>query len=115
MSFDPRDYPPNWKELSQYVRYVRAGGHCECQGECGKPHPGGRCPEMDGQPALTFRGKVILTVAHLDHNTHSDDPNNLRAMCQACHLRYDVIHHQNQARRNRRRRLIDAGQQELGL
>lgn len=114
MTFRLSDYPKNWPELSHKIRYIRAGGRCECNGECGKDHHG-RCPEVDSQPALTFRGKVMLTVAHLDHNTHSDDENNLRAMCQACHLRYDVAHHQAQARRNRRRALLEAGQQELDL
>jgi hypothetical protein len=115
MSFNPRDYPPNWREISRSIREDRAGGQCECRGECGKHHPAGRCPERDHERAVTFRGRVILTVAHLDHNTHSDDPTNLKAMCQACHLRYDVSHHWAQIRRNKRRALIAAGQQELEL
>jgi hypothetical protein len=52
-------------------------------------HDGVRCGERNGQQANSFRGKVILTVAHLDHNPANCDPGNLLAMCQACHLRYD--------------------------
>ena len=36
---------------------------------------------------------IILTIAHLDHDpTHNDD-DNLRALCQWCHLHYDQAHH----------------------
>lgn len=36
--------------------------------------------------------KVILTVAHLDHDetNHEVDDERLKAMCQLCHLRYDA-------------------------
>lgn len=30
-----RLYPPHWPELSQRVRFERAGGRCQC---CGRPH-----------------------------------------------------------------------------
>src|SRR4030042_668138 len=90
------DYPPNWRELSRWIRFERAGGVCECTGECGQHHHG-RCCELDGKPARSFNGRVMLTVAHLDHDTHSANTANLRAMCQRCHLRYDIAHHQAHA------------------
>lgn len=36
--------------------------------------------------------KVVITVAHLDHDeeNHKVTIDRLRALCQACHLRYDV-------------------------
>lgn len=34
--------------------------------------------------------KVVLTVAHLDHDTTNNDDNNLKALCQRCHNRYDM-------------------------
>lgn len=34
--------------------------------------------------------KVILTIAHLDHDPTHNDPANLKALCQRCHLRLDV-------------------------
>ena len=37
--------------------------------------------------------KVILTVAHLDHNIDNNDLENLRAWCQRCHLRHDADFH----------------------
>ena len=36
--------------------------------------------------------KVVLTIAHLDHTPENCAPENLRALCQACHNRYDAKH-----------------------
>lgn len=36
------------------------------------------------------RVKVILTIAHLDHQPENCDPENLRAWCQRCHNAYDA-------------------------
>lgn len=33
--------------------------------------------------------KIILTVAHLDQNTHNNDLGNLKALCQYHHLKHD--------------------------
>ena len=45
---------------------------------------------MDAQWA---KGRVILTVAHLDHDPSNNKDSNLKAMCQRCHLRYDKDQH----------------------
>lgn len=37
--------------------------------------------------------KVVLTIAHLDHDTSHNDYSNLKALCQRCHLNYDKEHH----------------------
>jgi hypothetical protein len=37
--------------------------------------------------------KVVLTVAHLNHDVKDNRDENLRALCQRCHLRYDAKHH----------------------
>lgn len=34
--------------------------------------------------------KVVLTIAHLDQQPEHNDPSNLRALCQRCHLTYDA-------------------------
>lgn len=97
-------YPPDWPEISAGIRFGRAEGRCECDGRCGMTHDGGRCDRVHG--GLTFRGedalrnartrtdargygRVVLTTAHLDHTPENNDPSNLLALCQACHLRYD--------------------------
>lgn len=37
--------------------------------------------------------RVVLTISHRDHNPANNDPENLRALCQRCHLRYDRLEH----------------------
>lgn len=98
-------YPLDWKNISQQIK-IRAQGRCECMGECGIDHreigdPPYWCFERNGEKARTFRGKVIFTVAHLDHMPENCAPENLKAMCQRCHLRYDRHHHAANARKTR--------------
>lgn len=45
---------------------------------------------------------VVLTIAHLDHVPENCAPENLRAWCQRCHLRYDAAHHAATAHATRR-------------
>jgi len=52
--------------------------------------------------------KIVLTIAHLDHNTKNNDYLNLAALYQLHHLRHDVGHHK-QSRKNKR------GLQELNF
>lgn len=102
-------YPPDWPETSRRIRHERARRRCECEGECGL-HKGRRCEEYDGEPACWANGTIVLTVAHLNHRPEDCRDENLKAMCQRCHNRYDAP-----ARRRgiRERRL--AGQQNLEL
>jgi len=96
-------YPPDWKAISLRIK-ARSGGRCECEGECGlhRTNPGPRrCTERHGEPARWAKGRVVLTVSHLDHQPENCDDDNLKAMCQRCHLRYDVPHHRATARRTR--------------
>lgn len=39
--------------------------------------------------------KIILTIAHLDHDklNHDVKLDRLKALCQRCHLKYDMSHH----------------------
>jgi hypothetical protein len=104
-------YPPNWTTLSQRIRFVRAQGRCECEGECGTGHQG-RCLACNGLPHPETGSRVILTVAHLDHDT-SGDESRLRAMCQRCHLAYDRAQHSASAHATRRHKLEASGQQRL--
>jgi hypothetical protein len=81
-------YPKNWSsEIVPRIR-KRSGGRCECRGECGKKHSG-RCGWRNG--AIKESGaKIVLTVAHLDHQPEHCDDANLLHMCQGCHNRYDA-------------------------
>lgn len=99
-------YPKDWKQISDRIR-VRAGFRCECDGECDIVHGTGivgresRCIEVHGREAVYFHGKVILTTAHLDHTPENNGDNNLKAMCQRCHLRYDRHLHAANSRATR--------------
>jgi len=48
---------------------------------------------------------IVLTIAHLDHVPEHVEPENLLALCQRCHLRYDAVHHAQTARATRRANL----------
>jgi hypothetical protein len=94
-------YPADWPAISAWVRFSRALGRCECEGECGRGTHKGRCPNRHGQPAYGTGSKVVLTTAHLDHTPENCDEANLKAMCQGCHLHYDREHHAQTAARTR--------------
>ena len=108
-----RNYPKDWRATSRHIR-DRARGRCECEGECGlhRTHPGPRrCDEMDGQLAKWAKGVVRLTVAHLNGLGGPCRcvplcglPDHLRAMCNRCHLRYDVPLHVRHAATTRERK-----------
>jgi hypothetical protein len=98
-------YPKNWTEIVARIR-ERSGNRCECHGECGRPayHIGadGRCVNAHRGEAVGTGSLVILTTAHLDHVPEHCDDDNLRHMCQGCHLHYDREHHAQTAARTRR-------------
>lgn len=84
-------YPTDWPAISLTIRDDRAGWFCECLGECDRHD--GWCLARHGKPHPVTQSKVVLTAAHLDHTPENCDPDNLRAMCQRCHLSYDRHHH----------------------
>lgn len=47
---------------------------------------------------------VVLTIAHLDHVPENCSDDNLKALCQRCHLTYDALHHAKNAAVTRRLR-----------
>lgn len=91
-------YPEDWPAISAAIRQ-RAGDRCECEGECGRGTHEGRCPNSQGQPAYGTGSIVVLTTAHLDHTPENCADDNLKSMCQGCHLHYDRKHHAETRRR----------------
>jgi hypothetical protein len=89
-------YPSNWRELANWIKFERAGGHCEW---CGRSL--GLCHQPDW-PAGRFV-TTILSCAHLDQNPANNDPSNLASLCPRCHLRHDRRQHIQSAYRNRRK------------
>lgn len=81
MPIDYSLYHPKWSLISKLIRFRRAGNKCEiCNAENYKPHP-------------VTASKVILTVAHMDHNKNNNRFWNLKALCQRCHLGHDIKQH----------------------
>lgn len=131
MTFHRERYPSNWPEVRASI-VERAGNACECTGQCGEclarcaaPNHaricrridtpsswepaeaiGDRFPPEDFRPAL----RVVLTVAHVDHVESNNDPSNLLALCQRCHLKMDA---RDNASRRRDNRFDAAGQGTL--
>lgn len=104
-------YPKNWDMIRRQI-LARAGNKCE---SCGiKNHVFGY-REKDGTFIETGEGHqsdaalidghkpimIVLTIAHLNHNPTDNRPVNLKALCQRCHNRHDIIHRLNNARRTR--------------
>jgi hypothetical protein len=81
MPVDYSEYPPDWLSIRERI-LLRAGNKCET---CG-------IANYAVKPNGT---KVILTIAHLDHDHKNfnvkDD--RLKALCQGCHLAYDRSRH----------------------
>jgi hypothetical protein len=112
-------YPKDWHQISKAVR-ERAGNACEACGApngtdilrgvefenrpayavpCGF---GATTFDAESGERLAVRVlkdlvrsgwrevRVVLTVAHLDHQPENCDPANLQAWCQRCHNAYDA-------------------------
>ncbi|MDR1265956.1 MAG: hypothetical protein LBK42_10465 [Propionibacteriaceae bacterium] len=105
-------YPRDWKAIAAAIKVDRAGLRCECSGECGRGHQS-RCPNRHANPAIDTGSLVVLTVAHLNHTPEDCRPENLRAMCQGCHLHYDRDHHAETRRATVAAARRAAGQQTL--
>lgn len=81
MPIDYKEYHPKWKLISRLIRFKRANNRCEwCNAENYHPHP-------------QTGSKVVLTVAHIDHDKTNNRFSNLAALCQKCHLNHDLPHH----------------------
>jgi len=76
-------YPSDWKAISAEVR---AAADNRCEGSPAFPD----CRAKNGLPHPATGSKVVLTVAHLDHQPENCDRSNLRAWCQRCHNTYDA-------------------------
>lgn len=82
MPIDYTEYPSDWQERRLRI-LERANFQCEkCDAKHGWPHP-------------ETGNRVVLTIAHLDHDPDNWDvqDDRLMAMCQKCHLNYDRHRH----------------------
>jgi len=124
-------YPKNWKWYRAAILH-RAGNKCE---ECGVDNgahghrdPSGRFwsmnedfewihnnpPELHPDFGDAFKMiKIVLTVAHLDHDPTNNEFSNLKALCQKCHFGHDRKDNIKKARETRRKKEESAGQKFL--
>jgi len=107
MPADRANYPECWEAFSEAIRFARAGGRCECRGECGL-HPATigkrQCIERHGALARHAKGRIVLTTAHLcECRPLCARRYHVKAMCQRCHLRVDRELHATNAARTRAR------------
>ena len=112
MPCDYSKYPPNWKTEIVPRILKRADNKCEVCGLENKQSVYSlqiyvRVKGKYGYRSIWFSNKqdaerckigllkqvkVILTIAHLDHDetNHDVQDDRLKAMCQKCHLAYDA-------------------------
>ena len=128
MPIDYRKYPADWPAIRRSI-LERAEYQCE---QCGAPNlergardPAGKWYSLDDIDAIDGITdvfgchpriiRIVLTVAHLDHNVENNAPENLAALCQKCHLSHDAKHHAPNAAATRRRKRDAAGGQTTFL
>lgn len=60
------------------------------------------CPDgigrVVGRTGVWTLKRIVLTIAHMDHDVNNNDYSNLKALCQKCHLDYDKNHHRKNAK-----------------
>ena len=135
------NYPSDWKQIRERINR-RAGNRCE---QCDVPNHAtilrnaydpeqylvldrdfelidmaGQRVRLSELPAGYDANRfvrVILTVAHLDHDTTNNTDDNLKLLCQLHHLRHDAKHHAENAattrRAKRQKANSEAGQMDL--
>lgn len=126
MSIDYKKYPPNWKTEIRPRILERAKHRCEfcnvpnykmiIRGNwngvyCYQDEDGNIYNESNsehigsdylGEVHPTNRLiKVVLTIAHLDHDITNNEDSNLKALCQKCHNNLDIGFRKNNRKKNK--------------
>jgi hypothetical protein len=113
MPMNRKLYPPNWEAIALQIKEA---ANWQCQ-ECGKPCRKPKVDWLDFVNWLLKEGyldwyyqsadyissdesgewgykerpqRFTLTVAHLNHQPEDCRPENLKALCAPCHVRYDT-------------------------
>lgn len=108
MPIDYSKYPKNWHSEIRPRILKRADNLCEW---CGLPNyawVNSKTREIclpDEDHAI----RIVLTVAHLDHDEENHDvkDDRLAALCQKCHLSYDIQEKQRRIREKRNQNQVD--------
>lgn len=111
MPINYKHYPANWKSELRPAVLTRANNCCEA---CGVSNYAvvrwniahGGYDEYNESPTTYAEAReiwidlmaadeysdwkvIVLTIAHLDHDVTNNALENLKALCQRCHLNYD--------------------------
>lgn len=131
MPIDKSKYPKDWKSIALKIKTAADWTCQECSRPCRKPGEdwidfiatlapewlNQTCEEVTDDSGMhgyvDKPQRFCLTVAHLDHDTTNNSPDNLRALCSGCHLRYDAPLHRRNASATRDRKRQALGQQTL--
>ena len=99
-------YPRNWAWIRRNVlaRATDRFGVTRCEGSPDFPD----CRAANWWPHPDTGSKVVLTIAHLDHDETVSDPLRLRAWCQRCHITYDAPRKAKELKERRRAKLAAA-------
>ena len=103
MPIDYSKYPANWRTEIRPAILDRDGHKCKF---CGVVN----YSLVDRYGKKT---RVVLTIAHLNHDIKDNRYDNLAALCQRCHLRYDAEHHAKNAKATRDRKRGQADMLEV--
>jgi hypothetical protein len=130
MPCDYSKYPPNWKTEIRPRILARADNKCEQEG-CGAANNLWGYHDKEGKfwssqmihdelekgvdvfhedgilghiPLERRAVKIVLTIAHLDHDITNNDDSNLKALCQRHHLALDKQQHTKNARETNRKK-----------
>jgi hypothetical protein len=118
MPIDYSKYHPKWSLISRLIRFKRAHNKCEwcgihngsivkrnadgtfrspCYTDWDMIHSRIKYSHSSMKESLKYHGfsKIVLTVAHIDHNKNNNRFFNLAALCQKCHLNHDIKQHTN--------------------
>lgn len=130
MPCDYSKYPSNWKTEIRPAIMKRANNCCEfCgvkhysvgnrNGENFTPTAGNIKHDAAGNGELSYKEArelvtqnnelsdgnnlivIVLTIAHLDHDVNNNDFTNLKALCQRCHNRHDIVFRKKNRKNNR--------------
>lgn len=129
MPIDYKKYPENWKTVIRPGILWRAQFRCEqcglqngevirrkngvvrhpCRDEWDMIYSSIRHGGHNMTTALKKHGftKVVLTIAHLNHDTSDNRTENLKALCQKCHLELDKDQHRQSRYNNKVRAIPD--------
>jgi len=124
MPINYKEYHPKWRLISWLIRVRRAKNRCEwcdiqnglvvkrqkdgtyrtpCGTEWDMIHSRIKYSQSNITESLKYHGftRIILTVAHIDHDKTNNRFNNLAALCQRCHLKHDIKQHVDNRRYGR--------------